>query len=184
RVRNSPFRPPPRPQKDGARLRRPRRSRRARRATREVGKDDADPQKPMLRVRSRRGGRQQRVARQQQDAARVEAQPPGGSRRRRRHDHQGEGVHALPPRGQSPARAPRRRAGGLTTPTALITGITGQDGSYLAELLLAKGYRVVGVVRRSSTTPYERTPPLVDKVALVSADLLDQPSRVDAMREA
>ena len=41
-------------------------------------------------------------------------------------------------------------------PTALITGITGQDGSYLAELLLAKGYRVVGIVRRSSTTPYER----------------------------
>ena len=41
-------------------------------------------------------------------------------------------------------------------PTALITGITGQDGSYLAELLLEKGYRVVGVVRRSSTTNYER----------------------------
>ncbi|HEX7940487.1 MAG TPA: GDP-mannose 4,6-dehydratase [Gemmatimonadaceae bacterium] len=66
-------------------------------------------------------------------------------------------------------------------PTALITGITGQDGSYLAELLLDKGYRVVGVVRRSSTTPYERISHLVDRIELVSADLLDQHSLVDAM---
>ena len=66
-------------------------------------------------------------------------------------------------------------------PTALITGITGQDGSYLAELLLAKGYRVVGVVRRSSTTPYERISHLVDKIELVSADLLDQTSLTDAV---
>ncbi len=65
--------------------------------------------------------------------------------------------------------------------TALITGITGQDGSYLAELLLAKGYRVVGVVRRSSTTPYERISHLVDRIELLSADLLDQTSLVDAM---
>jgi GDPmannose 4,6-dehydratase len=69
-------------------------------------------------------------------------------------------------------------------PTALITGITGQDGSYLAELLLAKGYRVVGVVRRSSTTPYERIAHLVDRLELVSADLLDQTSLTDAVREA
>jgi GDPmannose 4,6-dehydratase len=67
--------------------------------------------------------------------------------------------------------------------TALITGITGQDGSYLAELLLAKGYRVVGIVRRSSTTPYERIAHLVDRVELISADLLDQHSLVDAMAE-
>jgi len=67
--------------------------------------------------------------------------------------------------------------------TALITGITGQDGSYLAELLLAKGYRVVGVVRRSSTTHYERIGHLEGKVELVSADLLDQHSLVDAVRE-
>jgi len=66
-------------------------------------------------------------------------------------------------------------------PTALITGITGQDGSYLAEHLLGKGYRVVGIVRRSSTTPYERIAHLVDKVELLSADLLDQHSLVDAM---
>jgi GDPmannose 4,6-dehydratase len=67
--------------------------------------------------------------------------------------------------------------------TALITGITGQDGSYLAELLLAKGYRVVGIVRRSSTTPYERIAHLVDRIELLSADLLDQTSLVDAMSE-
>ena len=67
--------------------------------------------------------------------------------------------------------------------TALITGITGQDGSYLAELLLAKGYRVVGVVRRSSTTPYERIGHLVDRVELLSADLLDQTSLMDVMAE-
>ncbi|MEP6779375.1 MAG: GDP-mannose 4,6-dehydratase [Gemmatimonadaceae bacterium] len=65
-------------------------------------------------------------------------------------------------------------------PTALITGITGQDGSYLAELLLGKGYRVVGIVRRSSTTPYERIAHLVDRVELLSADLLDQTSLTDA----
>src|SRR5881409_673884 len=68
-------------------------------------------------------------------------------------------------------------------PTALITGITGQDGSYLAEFLLEKGYRVVGVVRRSSTTPYERISHLVDRIELISADLLDQHSLVDALRE-
>ncbi|HRN54255.1 MAG TPA: GDP-mannose 4,6-dehydratase [Gemmatimonadaceae bacterium] len=67
--------------------------------------------------------------------------------------------------------------------TALITGITGQDGSYLAEHLLAKGYRVVGIVRRSSTTPYERIGHLVDKVELLSADLLDQTSLMDAIAE-
>jgi GDPmannose 4,6-dehydratase len=68
-------------------------------------------------------------------------------------------------------------------PTALITGITGQDGSYLAEFLLAKGYRVVGMVRRSSTTPYERIAHLVDRIELVSADLLDQTSLTDAVHD-
>jgi GDPmannose 4,6-dehydratase len=67
--------------------------------------------------------------------------------------------------------------------TALVTGITGQDGSYLAELLLSKGYRVVGVVRRSSTMPYERIAHLVDRVELVSADLLDQTSLFDAFHQ-
>ncbi|MGH7679048.1 MAG: GDP-mannose 4,6-dehydratase [Gemmatimonadaceae bacterium] len=67
--------------------------------------------------------------------------------------------------------------------TALITGITGQDGSYLADLLLEKGYRVVGVVRRSSTTPYDRISHLLDRVELVSADLLDQTSLTDVVHE-
>ena len=66
-------------------------------------------------------------------------------------------------------------------PTALITGITGQDGSYLAELLLEKGYKVIGIVRRSSTMPYERISHLVDRVELVSADLLDQTSLTDVV---
>src|SRR5436305_4136687 len=66
-------------------------------------------------------------------------------------------------------------------PTAIISGITGQDGSYLAELLLEKGYQVVGIVRRSSTTPYDRISHLVDRVELVSADLLDQTSLTDVV---
>ena len=69
-------------------------------------------------------------------------------------------------------------------PTALITGITGQDGSYLAELLLAKGYRVVGIARRSSTSYFERIGHILDQVELVSADLLDQHSLTDAVRDA
>lgn len=72
----------------------------------------------------------------------------------------------------------------MTQRTALITGITGQDGSYLAELLLEKGYRVVGIVRRSSTHTFERIGHLLDDVELLSADLLDQTSLVDAMKEA
>jgi GDPmannose 4,6-dehydratase len=67
-------------------------------------------------------------------------------------------------------------------PTALITGITGQDGSYLAEFLLEKGYHVAGIVRRSSTTPYERIAHIVDKVEFLSADLLDQHSLLDAIQ--
>jgi GDPmannose 4,6-dehydratase len=59
---------------------------------------------------------------------------------------------------------------------ALITGITGQDGSYLAEFLLQKGYRVVGMTRRSSTDVHERINHLVDRIEIVSGDLLDQSS--------
>jgi GDPmannose 4,6-dehydratase len=61
-------------------------------------------------------------------------------------------------------------------PTALITGVTGQDGSYLAEHLLAKDYRVVGVVRRTSHDSYERIGHLLDRITIVAADLLDQHS--------
>jgi GDPmannose 4,6-dehydratase len=60
--------------------------------------------------------------------------------------------------------------------TALVTGITGQDGSYLAELLLEKGYRVVGMTRRTSTEVHERIEHIVDDVDIVSGDLLDQSS--------
>jgi GDPmannose 4,6-dehydratase len=60
--------------------------------------------------------------------------------------------------------------------TALITGITGQDGSYLAEFLLGKGYRVVGMTRRTSTEVHERIEDIVDDIEIVSGDLLDQTS--------
>src|SRR5579875_1396945 len=69
-------------------------------------------------------------------------------------------------------------------PTALITGITGQDGSYLAELLLERGYAVHGLVRRSSTERFERIEHLRDRITLHQADLLDQRSLVDALRAA
>src|SRR4051812_37514270 len=62
------------------------------------------------------------------------------------------------------------------TKTAFITGITGQDGSYLAELLLEKGYRVCGMVRRSSTENMERIEHLRDRLELYQSDLLDQTS--------
>jgi GDPmannose 4,6-dehydratase len=68
--------------------------------------------------------------------------------------------------------------------TALITGITGQDGSYLAELLLEKGYRVVGVVRRASTENVERIGHLRERIELVQADLLDQYSLIEAVKNA
>jgi GDPmannose 4,6-dehydratase len=71
---------------------------------------------------------------------------------------------------------------GVTT-TALITGVTGQDGSYLAEFLLGKGYRVVGMTRRSSTTGDERIAHLVGRIELVLGDLLDQASLVAALRD-
>ena len=67
---------------------------------------------------------------------------------------------------------------------ALITGITGQDGSYLAEFLLSKGYEVFGTVRRISTPNMENIKQITDKVNLLSADLLDQGSLTDALREA
>jgi GDPmannose 4,6-dehydratase len=66
---------------------------------------------------------------------------------------------------------------------AIITGITGQDGSYLADLLLAKGYEVHGVVRRASTETFERINHLVGRVRLHQADLLDQLSIIDVFRE-
>jgi GDPmannose 4,6-dehydratase len=68
--------------------------------------------------------------------------------------------------------------------SALITGITGQDGSYLAELLLERGYDVHGMVRRASTEKFERIEHLRDRITLHQGDLLDQRSLVDTMRAA
>ena len=67
-------------------------------------------------------------------------------------------------------------------PKALITGITGQDGSYLAEALLHKGYKVVGMVRRSSTVNYERIAHIQGSIEFVNGDLLDQISLIDAIK--
>lgn len=67
---------------------------------------------------------------------------------------------------------------------ALITGITGQDGSYLAEFLLSKGYKVYGLIRRSSTINFERLAHLQDKLELLSGDLLDQNSLINALKSS
>ena len=84
-------------------------------------------------------------------------------------------MSAKPKSGRRPEQ-PRR--------TALITGVTGQDGSYLAELLLEKGYDVVGVVRRTSHDSYERIGHLLDRLHIVPADLLDQHSLTTVVRDA
>lgn len=67
---------------------------------------------------------------------------------------------------------------------ALITGITGQDGSYLAEFLLAKGYKVYGLIRRSSTINFERLVHLQEKIELIPGDLLDQNSLISALKQS
>src|SRR5712691_6075340 len=90
--------------------------------------------------------------------------------------HRGEGEK----RGK-PTPVPQ---GGQPRKTALVTGITGQDGSYLAELLLEKGYEVVGVVRRTSHDSYERIGHLLDRLHIVPADLLDQHSLTAVVRDA
>ena len=69
-------------------------------------------------------------------------------------------------------------------PRAFITGMTGQDGSYLAELLLDKGYEVVGLVRRSSTVNYERIAHIQDRITLINGDLTDEVSLIEALRKA
>ncbi|MFQ6100145.1 MAG: GDP-mannose 4,6-dehydratase [Anaerolineae bacterium] len=68
-------------------------------------------------------------------------------------------------------------------PKALITGVTGQDGSYLAEFLLEKGYEVIGMVRRTSTVNFSRVQHIQDKITLVSGDLLDQGSLISVLQE-
>lgn len=68
-------------------------------------------------------------------------------------------------------------------PTALITGVTGQDGSYLAEFLLEKGYTVIGMVRRTSTINFERIAHIQDKIEIVQGDLLDQMSLIEILQQ-
>jgi GDPmannose 4,6-dehydratase len=68
-------------------------------------------------------------------------------------------------------------------PTALVTGITGQDGSYLAEFLLEKGYHVVGMVRRSSTVTWERVEHIKDQIDIVQGDLHDQSSLMNLVKD-
>ena len=72
----------------------------------------------------------------------------------------------------------------MTKERALITGITGQDGSYLAEFLIGRGYEVFGVVRRSSSVSSERVAHLAEQVTFIQADLLDQTSLINALRQA
>jgi GDPmannose 4,6-dehydratase len=68
-------------------------------------------------------------------------------------------------------------------PTAIITGITGQDGSYLAELLLSKGYRVIGMLRRSSVVTFERIQHIQDQIEIIQGDLHDQSSLMDLIEQ-
>jgi GDPmannose 4,6-dehydratase len=68
-------------------------------------------------------------------------------------------------------------------PTALITGVTGQDGSYLADFLLEKGYRVIGMVRRTSTINFDRIKHIQDQIEIVQGDLLDQMSLIGILQE-
>jgi GDPmannose 4,6-dehydratase len=96
-------------------------------------------------------------------------------------------AHQPPARGRGGETAgkPKRDGeGAQPRRTALITGVTGQDGSYLAELLLEKGYEVVGVVRRTSHDSYERIGHLLDRLHIVPADLLDQHSLTSVVRDA
>src|SRR5438552_9000009 len=83
-----------------------------------------------------------------------------------------------------PKQATEPRQPRQSRKTAVITGVTGQDGSYLAELLLGKGYEVIGVVRRTSHDSYERIGHLLDRVHIVPADLLDQHSLTSVVRDA
>src|SRR5213079_2258805 len=92
--------------------------------------------------------------------------------------------HAARRGGEKRPKAKPAKEVGQPRRTALITGITGQDGSYLAELLLAKGYEVVGVVRRTSHDSYERIGHLLDRVHIVPADLLDQHSLTSVVKDA
>src|SRR5436305_13004256 len=68
-------------------------------------------------------------------------------------------------------------------PTALVTGVTGQDGSYLAEFLLQQGYKVIGMVRRTSTINFDRIKHFQNEIEIVQGDLLDQMSLIGILQE-
>jgi GDPmannose 4,6-dehydratase len=91
----------------------------------------------------------------------------------------------MPTNAKRPKRPPRKiiEESSLAK-RALITGITGQDGSYLAELLLEKGYDVFGITRRSSTNSFDRIEHIIDRISLISGDLLDEHSLVAAVKES
>ena len=108
--------------------------------------------------------------------------PPARSLRRVRAQARAAGRRRRAAGRQSPGPGPIGKTGGMA-PTALITGITGLDGSYLAELLLDKGYRVVGLHRRSSTVTFERVAHLMDHLTLEAADLLDEASMIRVLRK-
>jgi len=71
----------------------------------------------------------------------------------------------------------------MSKPVALITGVTGQDGSYLAEFLLERGYQVIGMVRRTSTVNFSRIAHIQDRLSLVSGDMLDEPSLITILQD-
>src|SRR3954453_11593574 len=114
-------------------------------------------------------------------AGRPSRRPSGCSAGRRASASRTASLRLLP--GCETARSyPNPREDTDPMPKALITGVTGQDGSYLAELLLEKGYEVHGMVRRASTEKFDRIEHLRDKITLHQADLLDHRSLVDALR--
>jgi GDPmannose 4,6-dehydratase len=86
-------------------------------------------------------------------------------------------------RGNIKPHTKRNKRRNMKQKTALVTGVTGQDGSYLAELLLEKNYNVVGMVRRTSTINFDRIKHIQDKIEIVQGDLLDQSSMMDLVRE-
>ncbi len=107
------------------------------------------------------------------------------SRRSQSFTYWRESGGALPcMRGRTLAPGPPLGCRGVAAKSALITGITGQDGSYLAELLLDQGYEVHGMVRRASTEKFDRIEHLRDRITLHQGDLLDQRSLVDTLRAA
>ena len=77
----------------------------------------------------------------------------------------------------------KRRGSDSLMPTAFITGVTGQDGSYLAEFLIQKGYNVIGMVRRTSTVNFHRIAHIQDNLTLVPGDLLDEISLIHILEE-